>query len=81
MTRIDPSEIAMSGKFIKSAFSWSRFGLAALGMAAFGLAISAPAARSQGIPEDWADRHAVFSNPGSIADAVNSGSVEKWYKI
>jgi hypothetical protein len=81
MTRIDPSEIAVSGRFIRSAFIWCRFGLAALGIAAFGLAISVPAARGQGIPEDWADRHAVFSNPGSITDAVNSGSVEKWYKI
>jgi hypothetical protein len=81
MTQIDLSQIAVSGRFIRSALIWCRFGLAALGIAAFGLAISAPAARSQGIPEDWADRHAVFSNPGSITDAVNSGSVEKWYKI
>ncbi len=81
MTRIDFSQIAISGKFIQSGIVRFRFGLAGLGIAALALAILAPAARSQGIPEDWADRHAVFSNPGSITDAVNNGSVEKWYKI
>lgn len=81
MTRIDLSQIAVCGRYIKSAIIRSSLGLAALGLAAITLTISAPAARSQGIPEDWADRHVVFSNPGSITDAVNSGSVEKWYKI
>ena len=81
MTQIDLSQIAIGGKFIQSGIVRLCFGLAGLGIAALALAVSAPAARSQGIPEDWSDRHAVFSNPGSITDAVNSGSVEKWYKI
>lgn len=81
MTRIDLAQIAVSGRYIRTAILRSSLRLAALAIAALTLTVSAPAARSQGIPEDWADRHAVFSNPGSIADAVNRGSVEKWYKI
>ena len=67
MTRIDLSQIAIGGKFIQSGIVRLCFGLAGLGIAVLALAVSAPAARSQGIPEDWADRHAVFSNPGSIS--------------
>lgn len=81
MMRIELAQFAVSVRFIRSVFVQSRFGLVMLGMTALVVAISAPAGRGQGIPEDWADRHAVFSNPGSIADAVNSGSVEKWYRI
>jgi len=34
-----------------------------------------------GVPDDWTHHHLVFSNPGSIADAVKNGTVEQWNKI
>jgi len=34
-----------------------------------------------GVPLDWSHSHLIFSNPGSFAQAVRSGSVAHWYKI
>lgn len=34
-----------------------------------------------GVPDDWTHHHLVFSNPGSITDAVRTGRVEQWNKI
>ena len=34
-----------------------------------------------GVPDDWSHHHKVFSNPGTFAEAVRSGSFEKWNKI
>jgi hypothetical protein len=52
------------------------FGLAAL--------IAAPLLAQQqtaGFPEDWSHHHLTFSNPGTLQDAVNRGSVDGWYKV
>ncbi|MDP9340275.1 MAG: hypothetical protein M3P45_15550 [Acidobacteriota bacterium] len=80
MTRMDLFQNAASSRLLKCAPAPWR-GIGTLAIAALALAISPVSARSQGIPEDWADRHVVFSNPGSLTDAVNHGTVEKWYNI
>ena len=36
---------------------------------------------SLGTPDDWTHHHLVFSQPGSFADAVKSGSFESWYRV
>ncbi len=33
------------------------------------------------VVEDWSHHHLVFSNPGTYADALKNGTVDKWYKI
>ena len=39
-----------------------------------------PAAR-MGVVDDWSHHHLVFSNPGTLAEAVRSGSFDKWYRV
>ena len=31
--------------------------------------------------DDWSNHHLVFSNPGTLADAMRTGTVDRWYKI
>lgn len=33
-----------------------------------------------GVPDDWSHHHLIFSNPGTIVDALQHGSVDKWQK-
>ena len=54
--------------------------------AALPLLLAAPCAAQRmahqlGVVDDWSTHHLVFSNPGTIADAMRSGTVERWYKI
>jgi hypothetical protein len=39
------------------------------------------AVQGKGVTEDWSDRHLVFPNPGTEADAIKNGTYEKWLKI
>ena len=59
---------------------------AALTLAALLLLPAAPSAaqtiaKPAGVVEDWSHHHLVFSNPGTLPDAVRTGTVDKWYKI
>jgi len=38
-------------------------------------------AYSGGIVEDWTHHHVVFSNPGSVEDAIRRGRYEEWRRI
>ena len=51
-------------------------------LAATGAALGqAGPASIKGVPMDWSRRHVVFSNPGTEAEAVENGTVERWLKI
>ncbi len=60
-----------------------------LGVAIFGLVMissvlitgQTPSRQPVGVPDDWSHHHLVFSNPGTFADAVKNGTLEKWYRI
>jgi len=57
--------------------------LAALAAAALAIAGSRQVAIGQapgvsGYPEDWTHHHLIFSNPGTLADAVRNNSVASW---
>ena len=39
------------------------------------------AAKRIGVVDDWSNHHLVFSNPGTIADAMRTGTVDRWYRI
>ncbi len=34
-----------------------------------------------GLPHDWSHHHVVFSNPGTMEDAIKNGSFDRWQKI
>jgi hypothetical protein len=34
-----------------------------------------------GVVDDWSHHHLIFSNPGTFADAMKTGSFLQWYKI
>lgn len=34
-----------------------------------------------GVADDWSHHHVVFANPGTVDDALKSGSYEKWTKV
>jgi hypothetical protein len=38
-------------------------------------------AKITGVPEDWTHHHAVFSDPGTEADALKNGTYSEWSKI
>ena len=35
----------------------------------------------QGVPEDWSHQHLIFSNPGTIVDALKNGKLNEWNAI
>ena len=38
-------------------------------------------AKPLGVVDDWSFHHLVFSNPGTLADAMRTGTVDRWSKI
>lgn len=36
---------------------------------------------NRGLVEDWSSRHVVFSNPGTLEDAIRNGKREEWERI
>jgi hypothetical protein len=34
----------------------------------------------QGFPEDWTHHHVVFSNPGTLQNAIKKGSIDQWLR-
>ena len=42
---------------------------------------SGVAADSSGVVDDWTHHHVIFSNPGTMEDAINNDSYEKWRSI
>jgi hypothetical protein len=36
---------------------------------------------NDGVPSDWSHRHLIFSNPGTVDEAVQNGSYDRWLKI
>jgi len=67
-------------------YKWSCFGSAMLVAAVLGgpaYGQSAPSVRVDGvnvtgIPEDWSQRHVVYSNPGTEQDAIQAGRHAQW---
>ena len=60
--------------------------MAVLTAAALAISLAAPAAAQSngersGVVDDWSHHHLVYSNPGTLADAMRNGTVDKWYKI
>ena len=62
----------------------------ALRFAALGLALllaipfvgqQAATPQATSVVDDWSHHHLVFSSPGTLGDAVRTGTVDKWYKI
>jgi hypothetical protein len=53
------------------------------GYAAFAICavLSTLAQNVQGFPEDWSHQHVIFSNPGTLEDAVKNGSLDRWLRI
>ena len=43
-------------------------------------ASSGPEAGPVGFPDDWSHRHVVFSNPGTLAEALRSGTYAHWVR-
>ncbi|MFZ0979698.1 MAG: hypothetical protein WAN23_09880 [Candidatus Acidiferrales bacterium] len=74
---------------IGSWMRWSFLGTALLSAAAFCGPVrsqSAPSVRVgnvdiTGIPEDWSHHYAVFSDPGTEEDALQSGRYEQWQNV
>ncbi len=61
---------------------WSLFSAVLLTLAAFSVPMHGQeAANTVGYSEDWSSHHVVFSNPGTEADAVQSGKYGEWLKI
>jgi len=59
---------------------------AALTVAALSIWLAAPSAaqstaKPSGVVDDWSFHRLVFSHPGTVADAMRNGTVEKWNKI
>lgn len=59
---------------------------AALTAAALSILLAAPAAAQSnaeppGVVDDWTHHHLVYSSPGTFADAMRNGTVERWHKI
>jgi hypothetical protein len=48
-----------------------------------GSGLSAPVQRGQiyGFPEDWTQHHVVFSNPGTLQEALKNGTYDRWMRI
>jgi hypothetical protein len=58
--------------------------LAALSVPAIGQeaqAVHVGSVKITGIPEDWTNRHVVFSNPGTEQEATSAGRHDHWQKI
>jgi hypothetical protein len=36
---------------------------------------------SQGVPDDWTHHHVIFSNPGTMQDAIRNGTYEHWLRV
>jgi len=64
-------------------FSNSKFGYLASAALLMGwLTASALAQRSnQVIIDDWTTHHVIFSDPGTLKDAIMNGNVERWQRI
>lgn len=54
--------------------------LLAVGLTTLALAQQSPS-ELKGIPDDWSHHHLVFSNPGTMEDALANGTYERWYRI
>jgi hypothetical protein len=54
-------------------------------LACVSLSLSAAAqesnSRQVGYPDDWSHHHLVFSNPGTLEDALRSGTRDQWQRI
>ncbi len=37
--------------------------------------------QAKGVPDDWSHHHVIFSNPGTLEDAVRNGSYAHWLQI
>ncbi len=35
----------------------------------------------KGVPDDWSHHHVIFSDPGTMQDALANGTYEHWYQI
>jgi hypothetical protein len=62
-------------KFAKSWF------LAALLVACGQAAFAQDNQGSSGVVDDWTTHHVIFSNPGTLEDAIRNGTYEKWHRI
>src|ERR1035437_1516185 len=40
-----------------------------------------PQKQATGVPYDWSHHRLIFSNPGSFAEAMKNGTVEKWNRV
>src|ERR1039458_8663894 len=68
--------------FSKSTTAVGVFGLAAGLLVGLGVLMSGKPAtgRSRGLVNDWTTRHVIFSNPGTVTDAMREGRYERWYR-
>jgi hypothetical protein len=79
--KVSRSIIAL-GIFIVTVGVFAGFDVVTYGQSSKAVAVGAPstAKPTVGVPEDWSHHHLIFSNPGTFADAMKSGSFEKWYR-
>ena len=70
-------------RFFKPIVALGVFGLAVGLLAGLSALVSAKPDvwRSMGLVDDWTHRQVIFSNPGTLAEAVAQGRYEQWYKI
>jgi hypothetical protein len=36
---------------------------------------------TKGLPNDWTHQHVIFSNPGTMQDAIQNGTYERWLRV
>ena len=69
-------------RFSKSTIAVGVFGLAVGLLAGLTVLITGQpgTGRGMGLVDDWTHHHAIFSNPGTAADALAQGRFEHWYR-
>ena len=39
------------------------------------------ASQPKGVPDDWSHHHVIFSNPGTMQDAIRNGTYQNWLRV
>src|SRR5208282_5642525 len=70
-------------RFSKPTIAIGVFGLAVGLLAGLTALISGKPATGNrmGVVDDWTHHHLIFSNPGTVVEALAQGRVEQWYRI
>ena len=55
--------------------------VALIASVALSLAAQDNPSQPKGAPDDWTHHHVIFSNPGTMQDAIKDGSYERWLRV